>query len=421
MAVEIILPRVDMDMETGKFTRWFVNEGERAIQGKPLFEIETDKAAMEVDAPVSGVLRGVSAKVGDQLPVGTVIGWLCEPGEILEAPATVAIAPARSAPAALATAREPAREAGAASDGKRATPMARRLARERGLSLRAIPGSGPLGRVQASDVERASPSPPSPAAPHREWLARGSGAPIVFVHGFGADLNGWRPLIGYFPAGVGLLALDLPGHGGTPLGEDASLDGLVESIAAALAAEGLTDVHLVGHSLGGAACATLSARLGRAPRSLTLLAPAGLGPDINQAFVEGFLSASGEASLTPWLHMLAVDEARLGSAMVKSTLRQRAQTDLVASQSRIAAKLFPDGVQALDARGALGSYAGPTKIIFGREDRIIPAKHAEILPGAVAAHVFAGVGHMPHFEARADVARLILDNFAAGEARAVRA
>ena len=74
MAKEVVLPRVDMDMATGKMGRWFVAEGERVREGQLLFEIETDKAAMEVEAPASGVLRGVRARVGDVLPVGAVVG-----------------------------------------------------------------------------------------------------------------------------------------------------------------------------------------------------------------------------------------------------------------------------------------------------------------------------------------------------------
>ena len=85
MATEVILPRVDMDMETGKFASWLVAEGASVKKGQALFEIETDKAAMEVDAPADGVLRGVTAVSGDVLPVGTVVGWIVAPGEVFAA------------------------------------------------------------------------------------------------------------------------------------------------------------------------------------------------------------------------------------------------------------------------------------------------------------------------------------------------
>ena len=74
-------------------------------------------------------------------------------------------------------------------------------------------------------------------------------------------------------------------------------------------------------------------------------------------------------------------------------------------------------MQAFDARPALAAYRGPTKVVFGLDDRIVPARHARGLPGRIGVHLFANVGHMPHFEARAEVAEMIQDNIAAGENR----
>jgi pimeloyl-ACP methyl ester carboxylesterase len=417
MAVEVILPRVDMDMQAGKITQWFVDEGESVAKGKPLFEIETDKAAMEIEAPASGVLRGVAARPGDELPVGAVIGWIYGVDEAWTAakpaaPAQRAVEAASVAPAIAAA--PPAR---IAADGLRATPKARRLARESGVDIADIRGSGPHGRVQASDVASAVPKSSAGALLNREWLAPGEGAPIVLVHGFGSDLSGWRPLVRHFAPGRPALALDLPGHGRSKPIESPDLEALVDALETMLADEGVSAAHLVGHSLGAAVSVAFAARNPKAARSLTLLAPGGLGPDFNGAFLDGFLRAQTEASLAPWLRLLASDEAALGGAMAKTTLRQRRETGVGAAQERLAAALFPYGVQAFDVREKLARIAGPAKIIFGLDDRIIPAHHAHGLPGAIAIHLFANVGHMPHLEARDAVALLIQDNVAAGERR----
>jgi pimeloyl-ACP methyl ester carboxylesterase len=417
MAVEIILPRVDMDMQAGKVTQWFVREGESVAKGKPLFEIETDKAAMEVEAPASGVLRGVAARPGDEVLVGAVIGWIYGADEVYSGNAPIVLAPKAGEAAPVARTNLPATPTLIASEGLRATPKARRLAREGRVDIAKIVGSGPHGRVQASDVEWAAPKPSAGAALNREWLAPGEGAPIILVHGFGADLNGWRPLVRHFAPGRPALAFDLPGHGKSQPIEAPDLDSLAGALEAALAEEGVGAEHLVGHSLGAAVAVALAARRPTDVRSLTLLAPGGLGPDFNRAFLEGFLLARSEASLAPWLRLLATDEAALGGAMAKTTLRQRRATGVDAAQAKIAATLFPDGVQAFDIREKLARFAGPTKIIFGLDDRIIPAHHAHGLPGAVAIHLFANIGHMPHFEARDEVAQLIEDNIAAGERR----
>src|SRR5271155_1191342 len=88
MVHEIVMPRVDMDMTTGRMGAWRAGEGAHVVKGETLFEIETDKAAMEVDAPASGVLRFVAASEGDVLPVGSCIGWIGADGEDFIPPAT---------------------------------------------------------------------------------------------------------------------------------------------------------------------------------------------------------------------------------------------------------------------------------------------------------------------------------------------
>ncbi len=418
MAVEVILPRVDMDMEAGKINRWFVAEGEAVVKGKPLFEIETDKAAMEIEAPADGVLRGVH-QIGETLPVGAVVGWICAPGEVFEAPEAVTPVAKPTPAATRQTAPEAPQVAAASTDGGlRATPKARRLAREQGVELSSLSGSGPDGRIQAKDIGSSrAPSAATRGPLHGEWLARGAGTPIVLIHGFGADLNSWRPLHGYLAAGRGHFALDLPGHGQSDLKGAATLEAFVEAVEATLEAEGVASAHIVGHSLGGAVAAAFAAYLPAHVRSLTLIAPAGLGPEFNGAFAKGFLAAQGEASLAAWIRQLAVDEAALGSAMVKATLARRAERPLVEAQTKIAASLFPDGAQAISVRPDLGRYGGPVRVIFGIEDRIIPAAQARGLPGAVALHFMPGVGHMPHFEARNETAHIVEDNVAAGDRR----
>jgi pyruvate dehydrogenase E2 component (dihydrolipoamide acetyltransferase) len=453
MAREIVMPRVEMDMATGRMGRWHAAEGAHVVEGATLFEIETDKAAMEIEAPASGVLRFVAAAEGDILPVGACVGWIVAEGEDFVPPAGHAAvrAPASSEAARAETATHDAASPAAERD-LRATPAARRIARERGLRLQTVRGSGPHGRIQKRDVEveasvgavvspsedgrsserpmdRASRPPGQPPDQvrgreqrtrlqeqpvNREWLRRGEGAPIVFLHGFCADLNSWRPLFRLLPEKRGALALDLPGHGLTPLGEEASFEALVEAARSAMIEEGAATAHLVGHSLGGAVAAALTQTPGVKPLSLMLIAPAGLGEETNPAFFEGFLQADSEAALTPWMNLLVADPASLGSAMVAATLRQRAERPLVSAQRRLMTALFKGGRQAIDVRDCLAAPRFPVKVVFGAEDRITPAHHAEDLGGLVAVHRFPKFGHMPHFEARREIALLIEELARAG-------
>jgi pimeloyl-ACP methyl ester carboxylesterase len=289
---------------------------------------------------------------------------------------------------------------------------------ERGLPLESVNGSGPQGRVQRRDVEQRGAALPSGSKVHRLWLARGEGAPIVFLHGFGADLNGWRPVHRLLPETQPALAIDLPGHGLSPLGEEASFEALVGAARAALIEEGVDAAHFVGHSLGGTVAAALSHELSVKALSLTLIAPVGLGPETNAAFFDGFLQADTEAALTLWLHLLANDPAALGSALARTTLRLRQERPLVADQRRLAKAILADHKQMIDIRGLLAAPQAPTKIVIGLEDRITPPHHVEGLSGLIALHRFARVGHMPHLEAHREIAQLIEELVRAGSAEA---
>jgi pyruvate dehydrogenase E2 component (dihydrolipoamide acetyltransferase) len=165
MPVEVILPKVDMDMATGKIARWHVREGDTVKKGGLLFEIETDKAAMEIDAPSDGIIRSITAAEGTVVPVGHAVALIYQHGETDSAlvssqplPPVKPITPAPR-PDAERTAVLPA---ASASGRFPATPLARRLAREGGVSLESIAGSGPRGRIAAMDVQAVLARPTAP-------------------------------------------------------------------------------------------------------------------------------------------------------------------------------------------------------------------------------------------------------------------
>lgn len=166
MAVEVILPRVDMDMATGKISKWHHKEGDRVAKGAALFEIETDKAAMEIDAPADGILRNIVVSEGASAPVGSAVAWIYAEGEAVIAPTPAATPGPTAAPQTTVSAPALAAstaEAPVNNEAPRATPLARRLARQAGLTLAAIPGSGPRGRILAADVRNASEAKPAAA------------------------------------------------------------------------------------------------------------------------------------------------------------------------------------------------------------------------------------------------------------------
>ena len=161
------MPQMGFDMQEGTVVRWLKTEGSQVVLGEPIAEIETDKAVVEFESYASGVLQSILVLEGATVPVGEPIAIITAEGE---APAETATPrperpPEAAAPAiAVPTAPPPQRDAPArAADEARASPVARRLAQERGVDLTQIVGTGPGGRITREDVLRFE-SAPAPAA-----------------------------------------------------------------------------------------------------------------------------------------------------------------------------------------------------------------------------------------------------------------
>ena len=193
------MPVLGMNQDTGKIVKWLIDEGQPVKQGEPLFEVETDKAVAEIEAPASGILSAIKAQAGEDIPVGQVIAVILPEGQAA-APAGAAAseadrqAPLTASPLAARMAAEhhldlaQVRPQGGRvekadvlayiqSQGKStasgqpapirplASPKARRLAAERGLDLAALQGSGPAGAVLAADVLSSTPAAPAGVPP----------------------------------------------------------------------------------------------------------------------------------------------------------------------------------------------------------------------------------------------------------------
>lgn len=425
MPIEVIMPKVDMDMASGKIVSWHVAEGKAVSKGEPLFDIETDKAAMEIEAPADGILHH-SAAEGMEIPIGAPCAWLYAEGEaVRDQPEAFAGSDAAVEPVSTGRGGAPDKtgvaETGAEhGDNIRATPRARSLAADAGLDIATVSGSGPRGRVQAADVQgaqrarltRAAPSLP-PAGCHAEIDALavtrsrgGTGTPIILIHGFASDASSWAAL-GTHLKHRPLIQIDLPSHGKSPKLRVDSFADLVKSVRRAFDGLGVERAHLVGHSLGGAAGLALADTRPERLASLTLIAPAGLGPDINGAALSGICHASRPESLGPWLRSLVADEAIITDAYVRLAMSGRSAPALRAAQIALADILFPDGAQAFDLRAALNRIETPTRIIWGKQDAIIPWRHALRAPGKMGLHLFEGIGHMPHIECAAAVGAIV--------------
>jgi pyruvate dehydrogenase E2 component (dihydrolipoamide acetyltransferase) len=156
MAHSIVMPALEMAQETGKLLAWRKQEGEAISKGEPLLDVETDKAVVEIESPADGILAGIKAHAGDVIPVGQTIAWIVNPGE--KPPVDEASAASgrrmdtKTVPATASAATSSAAAPSAPASVARISPKARRLAREHGVDLSRVRGTGSEGEIQAEDI-----------------------------------------------------------------------------------------------------------------------------------------------------------------------------------------------------------------------------------------------------------------------------
>lgn len=401
-------------METVVIVEWAVALGQAVKAGDVVVTVETAKAATEIEASHDGYLTEILYPVGSEAPVGAVLGRIGDSKEAVSAPAEAA--PGNTVDGdENAAGPKPAPKAGARVV---ASPLARRLAKAAGIDLAAVRGSGPRGRIKQRDIEAAIAAGSTPIKDAAPAAARAQAAltptvvadppPLVLLHGFGADRFAWRWVAPLLDCANRVVTLELPGHGNQAADPARSIDDMAFALSDQLEALGIARAHLVGHSLGGAVALKL-AQLGRVEvLSLGLVAPAGLGPEINGAFLRGFVDATAPDNLMPWLRLMVSDPAALPNGFGAAVMRQRNSAG-IAAQAEIADRLFANGTQSFDLRDALQSVKVPTRVVWGRQDAIIPASHAAAVPGTAGLHLLNGIGHTAPMECPDLLARIIVE------------
>jgi pimeloyl-ACP methyl ester carboxylesterase len=385
--IDMPLPRLGETMEEGRIGLILKKPGEAFRRGETLLEVESDKTTVEVPALQDGIIVEWLVASDQMVAVESAIARIEIEGEaVAEAKRPAAAA----APAVAAPAPAIQHTPRVAGSRPRASTAARAAARRAGVDIAQLRGTGRNSRVTRADVAEARR--PLRATYHvetpggriffREWPAQGQQkGTVLLLHGLFADSQSFTTLGRKLASrGFRVMAADLPGHGATASPAQ-SAEAMATAIGAALPP---VKLHILGHSFG----AVVAVRLLDRALSLTLLAPAGCGEEINGAFIAGMLA--GDIS-----H--AADF--LGEAIpVEAQAALAGQLEANRAQLRaIAGEMADGGQQKLSILMALGKAGVPVRAVFMRDDAVIPAQHALNMPFNVAVHLLEGAGHLPHW------------------------
>ena len=349
----VTMPKWGLSMKTGRITEWLAEEGETVSQGADLADIDTDKIVGTLESPEEGVLRRIVADVGAEIPVGATIALFAPPD-----------VPDAEIDAEVAAARE-----------KLASGELEEVA---GPTVATVEVDGrPLAYATLGDGEEV----------------------VVLVHGYGGDKNSWLFVQEKLAEGRTVHALDLPGHGESAKDVgDGGLDELARAVIGFLDAVGVPRAHLVGHSLGGAVVTAVAAAAPDRVRSLTLVAPAGFGTEVDGEYLRVFASAASRRELKPQLGKLFADENLATRQLADDLLRYKRLDGVDIALDKLVKTLLDGETQAIDAASLLGSTSVPTVVVWGREDRVLPVANAAAVGERAEVRYVDGAGHMVHME-----------------------
>ena len=354
------MPKWGLSMTEGTVVQWLVEEGTELENGDEVVEVESEKINNAVESPASGVLRRQVAQEGDEIPVGGLLGVIAAPD-----------VPDEEIDAYVEEFQE---------------------------------------SFVPEEEGEAGPEPEIVEAGGKgiQYLVvgEGEGNPLVLIHGFGGDINIWVFNQETLAAEHTVYALDLPGHGASTKDVgDGDLDSFVGVLADFLDAMEVEKAHLAGHSMGGAIAGAFAKAHPDRVGSLILIASAGLGEEINEEYIEGFIAANRRREMKNTLGMIFANPDLVTRQLVQDVMRFKRLDGVDEALRKVADKVFPDGKQA-DVPD-LSELSVPILAIWGSEDHIIPVVHSENLPENARVEVLKEAGHMPQMEAAGKVNRLI--------------
>jgi pyruvate dehydrogenase E2 component (dihydrolipoamide acetyltransferase) len=409
------MPKLGLTMQEGTVVEWRCHEGQAVRRGEIVLLIESEKVEFEVEAPSDGVLRSIVIPNGTTVPCGELLAVLTETAEEpFDLDALLAAARSEAGPSAeRAPASEGRRgERPARSPGRpRASPRARRLAKQEGVDLSTVEGTGPDGRLTEADVRRAIELLGPRLAVGDARLAytdvAGPEPPVLFLAGFGLDRTAFNRQLAELSGWRRMLAPDPRGTGGSTDPDSGPLDveSLARDVEALLDSLEVKRADLVGSSLGAAVVTEFARRNPERVLHLVLLSPPARPDARLAAALQGFCDAA--EAVDPIVRLRVMAPWLLGRTFLDDAARlDRTLRGVAGAAARIPARTLRRETEALmawleGASNAYGELRTPTLVIVGSDDALTPPAHAETvvqaIPGA-RLEMLEGTGHAPMVE-----------------------
>lgn len=368
----ILMPKWGLAMEEGMLVEWQVEEGDAIEKGQEIADIETTKITNAFESPLTGQLRRFVTMDGETVPVGFLLA-VCAEEDVDDAEID-----------------------GFVRDFK-----------DNFVLDEAAAGAAEPESVDIQPGQSIRYMAMGPDSPENQ-------EPVLFVHGFGGGFDNWMLNQEALSENFRTYAVDLPGHGGsTKQVGDGELTTLTDMLQNFMSAMKIGRAHLVGHSMGGGIALDLATRYPDQVASLSLIAPVGLGPDINMEYIDGFITQTRARKLRAVIELLVDDPTGISPDMIEDIIKYKRLDGVGPALELLRDKIMPAGQQAAALKDHLDKLTAPMQIIWGRNDRIIPASHAESLPDGLKVQIFEDTGHMPHMERANEVNALIKEIAAA--------
>ena len=361
----LTMPKWGLAMKEGKVGEWQIQEGIELASGDEILEVETDKITSAVESPHNGILRRQVASPGEVLPVGALLAVIAE-NEVSDAFIDSYI-----------------------EDFQKSFVPVESTTDDHGPKPQNLETNS--GRIQ--------------------YLKQGDGgAPAILLHGFGGDLNNWLFNHPALSKNHSVYAFDLPGHGGSikEVG-DGSVLWMANAVLQAASRLGIENAHWVGHSLGGAIAMQAATIAPESMKSLTLIASAGLGSEINSAYLKGFTESQSRRELKPHVQQLFNDPGLVTRQLLEDLLKFKRIDGVQGVLMKVMNAFVDKDTQISQWRDVLNNEVLKTLVIWGDKDKILPSDHALELPSQVQVEILADYGHMVQMEAASEVNRIILE------------